>query len=435
MKADLIIYNAGQLLTCASNEKPKKGNKMSDLGIIENGAVAVLNGKIEAIDTTENLLTEFESDKMIDAQKKVVSPGFVECHTHIVFAGNRLNEFELKIKGADYLEILQNGGGILSTVRQTREAEVKDLIEQTRPRLDKLLALGVTTCEIKTGYGLDTKTEFKMLEAILELDRTHPIEILPTFLPAHAVPPEFKEKSDQYVELICDEMLPKLKDWRENCYIDVDRVNFEYNKNKPFFVDVFCERNAFDLAQSRKVLETARLLGFKLKAHVDEFTNLGGAKLAIELGAVSIDHLDAISDDEIKLLAESETIGVVTPTVNFNLGSKEFADARKLIDSGCAVAVSTDYNPGSAPCPSLPNAMAIACRYQKLLPSEVFNGATINAAFAVGLGDKIGSLEVGKQADILIFDTKDFREITYEFGGNLVESVFKNGRIVNGKTY
>lgn len=435
MKADLIIYNAGQLLTCASHEKPKKGNKMSDLGIIENAAVAVLNGKIRAIDTTGNLLAEFESDKMIDAQKKVVSPGFVECHTHVVFAGNRLNEFELKIKGADYLEILQNGGGILSTVRQTREAEVKDLIEQTRPRLDKLLALGVTTCEIKTGYGLDTKTEFKMLEAILELDRTHPIEILPTFLAAHAVPPEFKEKSDRYVELICDEMLPKLKDWRENCYIDVDRVNFEYNKNKPFFVDVFCERNAFDLEQSRKVLETARLLGFKLKAHVDEFTNLGGAKMAIEIGAVSIDHLDAISDDEIKLLAESETVGVVTPTVNFNFGSKEFADARKLIDSGCAVAVSTDYNPGSAPCPSLPNAMAIACRYQKLLPSEVFNGATINAAFAVGLGDKIGSLEVGKQADILIFDTKDFREIAYEFGGNLVESVFKNGRIVNGKTY
>ncbi|MCD9188100.1 MAG: imidazolonepropionase [Pyrinomonadaceae bacterium] len=431
MKTDLIIYNAGQLLTCASSGKLKKGSEMSGLGIIENGAITVLNGKIQAVGTSEDLLSRFESDKMIDAQKKVVSPGFVECHTHVVFAGNRLNEFELKIKGADYLEILQNGGGILATVRQTREAEVKDLIEQTRPRLDKLLALGVTTCEIKTGYGLDTKTEFKMLEAILELDKTHPIEILPTFLPAHAVPPEFKEKSDQYVDLICDEMLPKLKDWRENCYIDVDRVNFEYAKNKPFFVDVFCERNAFDLEQSKKVLEKAHALGFRIKAHVDEFTNLGGAKMAIGLGAASIDHLDTISDEEIKLLSESETVGVVTPTVNFNLGSKEFADARKLIDSGCAVAVSTDYNPGSAPCPSLPNAMAIACRYQKLLPAEVFNGATINAAFAVGLGGKTGSLEIGKQADIVIFDTKDFREIAYEFGGNPVETVFKNGRIVN----
>lgn len=434
MKADLIIYNAGQLLTCASQGKPKKGSEMCDLGIIENGAVAVLNGKIQAVETTENLLSRFESNKMIDAQKKVVAPGFVECHTHVVFAGNRLNEFELKIKGADYLEILQSGGGILSTVRQTRKAEMKDLLKQTRPRIDKLLALGVTTCEIKTGYGLDTKTEFKMLEAILELDRTHPIEIIPTFLPAHAVPPEFKEKSDLYVDLICDEMLPKLKEWRENCYVDVDRITFDYNKDKPFFVDVFCERNAFDLEQSKKVLETAQSLGFKLKAHVDEFTNLGGAKMAIELGAASIDHLDTISDEEVKLLAESETIGVVTPTVNFNLGAKEFADARKLIDAGCAIAVSTDYNPGSAPCPSLPNAMAIACRYQKMLPSETFNGATVNAAFAVGLGNKIGSLEIGKQADILIFDTKDFREIAYEFGGNLVETVIKNGRIVNQKS-
>lgn len=429
MKTDLIIKNA-QLVTCASENKAKKGAAMQDPGIIENGAIAVLNGNIAAVGSSEDVLRAFSSENHVDAQGKVVSPAFVECHTHLVFAGNRLNEFELKIKGADYLEILANGGGILSTVSQTREASTAELVAQSKQRLDKLLSLGVTTCEVKTGYGLDTKTEFKMLEAILELDRIHPVELLPTFLPAHAVPPEFKDKAEEYVKLICEEMLPQLRDWRENCYIDVDRVNFEYAKNKPFFVDVFCERNAFDLSQSQRVLKAASALGFKLKAHVDEFTNIGGARMAIELGAVSIDHLDMISDGEIRLLADSDTVGVVTPTVNFNFGSKEFADARKLVDAGCAVAVSTDYNPGSAPCPSLPNAMAIACRYQKLLPSEAFNGATINAAFAVGLGTRTGSLEIGKQADILIFDTRDYREIAYEFGSNLIEKVWKKGRLL-----
>lgn len=431
MKADLIIHNARQLLTCAANGKPKRKTEMQALGIIENGAVAVLDGKIAAVGASDEILREYESENTIDASGKTVSPGFVECHTHVVFAGNRLNEFELKIKGADYLEILQSGGGILSTVRQTREASLADLIEQSRKRLDKMLALGITTAEVKTGYGLDTETELKMLEAIFELDKSHEIDLIPTFLPAHAVPPEFREEekkrigeeertgADLYVDLICEEMLP----------MAIKKTEIS-NLSSPIFVDVFCEKNAFDLEQSRRVLETARRLGFKLKAHVDEFTNLGGARLAIELGATSIDHLDAISDEEIALLAASDTIGVVTPTVNFNFGAKEFADARALIDAGCAVAVSTDYNPGSAPCPSLPAAMAIACRYQKLLPSEAFNAATVNAAFAVGSGDKIGSLEVGKQADILIFETTDYREIAYEFGGNLIEKVIKKGKIV-----
>ncbi len=428
MKADLIIHNA-QLITCASNGKAKKEAQMQDLGIIENGAVAVVDGKIVAVGKSADILREYSSENTIDATGKVVSPGFVECHTHIVFAGNRLNEFELKIKGADYLEILKSGGGIISTVRQTREASLGELIEQSRKRLDKMLALGITTAEVKTGYGLDTETELKMLEAIFELDKTHPIDLIPTFLPAHAIPiADFRlrnadwsdeEIADLYTDLICEEMLPKAKQTLDSRLSTLD-----------CFVDVFCERNAFNLEQSRKVLEKAKSLGFGIKAHVDEFTNLGGARMAISLGATSIDHLDAISDEEIALLAESETIGVITPTVNFNFGSSKFADARKLIDVGCAVALSTDYNPGSAPCPSLPNAMAIACRYQKLLPSEAFNAATINAAFAVGLGENIGSIEAGKQADIIMFDSKDFREIAYEFGGNLVEKVIKKGKII-----
>ncbi len=420
-KVDLIIENAAQLVTCASNGKPKRRAQMLDVGLIEDGAVAFASSEIAGVGKRDDIGRDFTSETIIDARGKVVCPAFVECHTHVVFAGNRLDEFELKIKGADYLEILESGGGIISTVRQTRAANLENLVEQSRRRLDKMLAHGTATCEIKTGYGLDTETELKMLAAIFRLDETHPIDLIPTFLPAHAVAPEYRENADEYVSLICDEMLPKARALFDDYVL----------QNKPFFADVFCERNAFDLEQSRRVLERAKSLGFALKAHVDEFTNLGGAQMAIELGATSIDHLDVISDAEIEMLARSETIGVVTPTVNFNFGATEFADARRLIDAGCAVAVSTDYNPGSAPCPSLAGAMAIACRYQKLLPSEALNAAMINAAFAVGSGERVGSIVVGKQADVLILDTKDYREIAYEFGGNAVETVIKKGKFLS----
>ncbi len=436
MPTDLILYNAKQLITCASGGKAKKGAAMLDVGLIDDGAVAIKDGEIVAVGKSAEILEKFSADETIDAENRVVMPAFVECHTHIVFAGNRLDEFELKIKGADYLEILEAGGGIISTVRQTREAGLAELVEQSRKRLDKLLALGVTTCEVKTGYGLDWETELKMLRAIEELDKTHAVDLIPTFLPAHTIPTEFKGKPYNYISLICKGMIPKAWKWFENSHfyhkhsVAKNRENFEKEKTPNFFIDVFCEKNAFDFEQSKLILEIGKNFGFGIKAHVDEFTNLGGARMAIELGAVSIDHLDAISDEEIKLLADSNTIGVVTPTVNFNFGSCEFADARKMIDAGCAIAVSTDYNPGSAPCPSLPNAMAIACRYQKLLPSEALNAATINAAFAVNLGEKIGSIETGKQADILILDTDDYRQIAYEFGGNLVETVIKKGKII-----
>lgn len=426
MKIDLIIYNAAQLVTCASNGKAKRGAQMQNAGIVKNGALAINAGAIVGVGSSDEITKKFIAESAIDAKGKVVCPAFVDPHTHVVFAGNRLNEFELKIKGADYLEILENGGGIISTVEKTRKAEISSLVEQSRERLDKMLACGTGTAEIKTGYGLDVETELKMLEAIAELDRTHALDIVPTFLPAHAFPPEYKNNEDAYVDLICDEMLPKAMNWFKASPF----AGESHFSRRNFFADVFCERNAFNLKQSRRVLETAKNLGFKLKAHVDEFTNLGGARLAIELGAFSIDHLDAISEEEVELLADSETVGIVTPTVNFNFGAKEFADARRMIDAGCAIAVSTDYNPGSAPCPSQPQAMAIACRYQKLLPSEVMNAATVNAAFAVGLGEQVGSLEVGKSADVLVLTTGDYREVAYEFGGNLIEKVFKRGQIV-----
>ncbi|MDQ3372948.1 MAG: imidazolonepropionase [Acidobacteriota bacterium] len=452
MIVDLIIHNIKQLVTCASRNEMKKGAAMQDVGIIENGAVAIVEGKIIGVGKSKEIHKNFGSENVIDARNKVVCPGFVECHTHIVFAGNRLDEFELKIKGADYLEILAKGGGILSTVKHTRQASLAELIEQSRKRLDKMLALGVTTCEVKTGYGLDTETELKILGAIFKLNKTHSIELIPTLLAAHAVPPEYKGKEDDYIDLICNETLPRAMELYAFVKLGIDEMRskviandqgsgigsfsvsetswFYTMQDNPFFMDVFCEKNAFNLEQSKKVLEAGKRFGMKVKAHVDEFTNLGGTQMAIELDATSVDHLDKISDTEIELLVNSNTIGVITPTVNFNFGSCEFADARKMIDAGCAIAVSTDYNPGSAPCPSLPNAMAIACRYQKLLPSEALNAATINAAFAVGLGGKVGSIEVGKQADILILETNDYRGLSYEFGGNPVETIVKKGLVI-----
>lgn len=421
-KADLIIHNIGQLLTCASDGGPKRGAEMLDVGIVPNGAAAIADGRFIAVGKSDEILKGFSAIETIDAEGRVVCPGFVDPHTHIVYAGDRLDEFELKIRGADYLEILAAGGGIISTVKNTRAASFDDLVTLARKRLDKMLACGTTTCEIKTGYGLDAETELKMLRVIEKLDEAHPIDIVPTFLAAHAVPPEFKDDPDGYVDLICREMLPAAWRW-------FDGSEFS-RKGRPFFVDVFAERNAFDIGRSQRIFEVAKGLGFALKAHVDQFTNLGGSKLAVALGAASIDHLDAISEDEIRMLAASNTIGIVIPTENFNSGKTQFAPARKMIDSGCALALSTDNNPGSAPCPSQPMAMAIACRYQNLLPAEAINAATVNAAFAIGLNKKVGSIETGKQADLLILDAADYREIMYEFGGNLVARVLKNGRAI-----
>lgn len=284
-----------------------------------------------------------------------------------------------------------------------------------------MLACGTTTCEIKTGYGLDTEAELKMLAVIEILDNTHAMDIVPTFLAAHTIAAEFKDDPDGYVDLICSEMLPLAWKWYQQSHFP--------SKGVQFSCDVFTERNAFDLDQSRRLLATATGLGFGIKAHVDQFTNLGGSDLGIAMDAVSIDHLDAISDYEIERLASSDTIGVVIPTENFNAGKTLFAPARRMIDAGCSVALTTDYNPGSAPCPSMPMAMAIACRYQKLLPSEALNAATINAAHAIGLSETHGSIELGKTADLVVLDCDDYRQLAYEFGGNLVNTRIKAGKL------
>ncbi len=418
---DLLILNARQLITCAGNG-PRRGSAMSDVGIIENGAVAVQDGVILATGPSDDLQARFSARKVLDATGKVVTPGFVDAHTHVVYAGDRVAEFEMRIRGATYMEIMAAGGGIVSTMRAVREATEAQLVAETRKRLDEMLMLGTTTAEVKTGYGLSTKAELKLLRAIEQLQQTHPMTLIPTFLGAHAVPPEYRGRTDAYVELVVTEMIPAAATWYENS-------SFARTQT-PFFCDVFCEAGVFDVAQSRRVLEAGRARGMAPKLHADEFENLGGVTLAVELGATSVDHLDVTPAVEVARLASSNTVGVVIPAVNFNLGSCHFADARGLVDAGAALALATDINPGSAPTPSMPMVMAIATRYQKLLPAEALIASTLNAAYAIGMGDRIGSLQPGKRADILIHNTGDYRHLAYEFGKNFVERVIKDGIVM-----
>jgi imidazolonepropionase len=419
MATDLVVHSSQQLLTLASPSGPKRGPAMRELGIIEHGAVAVRDGRIILVGHTESVLAEAgNAATMIDASGKVVLPGFVDPHTHVVFAGDRASEFELRLQGASYMEILAAGGGIMNTVRATRAASLEDIVVQSRERLDRMMAYGTTTAEAKTGYGLDTESELKMLEAIRLLDEAHPMDLVPTFLGAHAIPAEFKGRTDEYVRLVVDEMLPALK--REG-YLDPE---------PPLFCDVFCEDGAFSLEQSRRILLRAKELGLRLKIHSDEFKPLGGTALAVELGATSADHLACTPDEEIRLLADSDTVGVLLPGTPFGLAEDHYAAGRKMIDAGVAVALATDLNPGTCYCESMPFIMALACRHMGMTPAEAIVASAINAAHAVGLGHEVGSLEVNKKADLLILDCPDYRHLPYRFGGNLVQTLIKAGRVV-----
>lgn len=419
---NMIVHNASQLVTCTSPDTPKRGEALGDVSIIENGALAISDGTIAAVGTTDAILSDYTSDKMFDAEQCVICPGFVDPHTHLIFAGDRINEFEMRLQGANYLDILKQGGGILQTMEATRRATEEELIDAAIKRLDAMLALGTTTVEIKTGYGLNTETELKMLRVMEALEDRHPVDIVPTFLAAHAVPPEFKNQPEGYMDSVIDEMLPKAVQWYTGSIFK--------KRGIPFFVDIFCEDGAFSVDDLQRLAKAGQALGMQLKAHVDEFVNLGGVKASLEKDAISVDHLDHTSAEEITLLGGSGTIAVVIPAVNFHLGSSHFADARRMIESGTAIALTTDANPGSAPCYSMPMVMAIASRYQKLLPAEALNACTVNAAWAIGLQDRTGSLEVGKQADFLLVNTTDYRNLAYIIGGNLVTGVAKKGQFI-----
>ena len=419
MKADFLLINAGQLVTVAGNsDHPKRREELPEIGVITDGAVAARDGNVIAVGSTSDLQKSVELEEgavVIDAQGKVVLPGLVDPHTHVVFAGSREHELEMKIQGVPYLEILARGGGILDTVRSTRAASREELFRAAEKYLDEMLAQGTTTAEAKSGYGLTLEDELKTLEVARDLQEAHPVDLVSTFLGAHAIPEEYKENPDDFVELIIQEMLPAVS-----------------RSGLARFCDVFCEDGVFSVEQSRRILSEAKRLGFELKIHADEMVPLGGAELAAELGAVSADHLMVISDQGIEMLAASDTVAVLLPATTFCVMGEQYAPARKMIEKGAAVALSSDFNPGSSPVNSLQIVMGIACRQLKMAPAEVISAVTINAAHAIGCASKVGSIEVGKKADLVVFDAKDYRYLMYRFGTNLVDKVIKSGRVVVG---
>jgi imidazolonepropionase len=417
---DLLIHGAAQVCVIPRLDGgPQRGTALGTLAVIEDGAVAVHNGLIAEVGPSEALRARYAPARSIDAAGCAVIPGFVDPHTHALWAGDRASEFEMRLAGATYMQIMAAGGGINSTVRNVRAASVDRLVEETLPRLDRMLRAGTTTVEIKTGYGLDVENEIKSLEAIYRLDDLHPIDIVPTFLGAHAVPPELKGRTDDYVELVVREMIPAV-------------AAFARDRGRPMpFIDVFCEAGVFDVAQSRRVLEAGRDHGLPLKIHADEFEGLGGTKLAVELGAVSADHLVATPQADIDALGSGRTVAVGLPGTPFGLGHHDYTPAAAILAAGGALALATDCNPGTSWCESMQFIMALACRAMRLTPAQALAASTINAAFAVGRGDRMGSLEPGQQADILIVGAPDYRHLAYRFGGNLVSTVIKAGKTWN----
>ena len=417
-KVDLLIL-ASQIAT-PSQPGPAKGEKMAEVLVIGDGAIAVDDGLIVDLGPQKEILGKYTARETLNFTGCTATPGMVDPHTHLVFAGDRVDEFELRLKGATYLEIMAAGGGIMSTVRKTRQATFESLLKEARKRLLSFLASGTTTVEIKTGYGLETAAELKLMDVILALRSEGPLDVVPTFLGAHAFPEEFRDKPDAYVELLTEEMLPALARWADEKGIEREKI----------FCDVFCDEGAFNLEQSAKVLRKAKELGFSLKIHSDEFKSLGATGLAVELGAASADHLAATPPEEALKLAGSDTVGVILPGTSFGLGHRHFADGKGLIEKGVALALGTDFNPGTCWCESMPFMMALACRYCGLYPSQALTASTLNAAYALKLGDKIGSLDKGKQADIAIWEIPDYRHLAYRFGAMKAKAVIKRGKMV-----
>ncbi len=412
----MLLIHASQLITLTP--EPQRGRNLGTLNIIPDGAVLLRGERIEVIGTSQELLDKYPDEPQLDAQGKVVMPGFVDPHTHLVFAGDRAAEFEMRLEGKSYMEIMTAGGGIAATVKATRAAGREKLLADTRARAKSLLRHGVTTAEAKSGYGLDLPSELEQLEVLLALDDEGPLEIAPTFLGAHAVPPEFKDDADGYTELVSGQMLPQLKDWWG-----------QHGGKRPLpFVDVFCEKGAFNLAQTHRILECAKALGYPLKVHVDEFENLGGTTLAVQLGAISADHLVKTSKNDIDNLAASQTVAVALPCTPFGLAEVQYTPAKEILKAGGFLAIASDLNPGTAWCENMQFVIALACRYLKLTPAQAIAAATINAAAAIQRQEHIGSLHAGKQADLLILNVSDYRHLGYRFGSNLVEKVIKKGK-------
>ncbi len=420
-KIDILILNAGELLTLAgASRKPKTGKEMQELGLIREGGIAIEGCEVAAVGTSREMESRYASkaQRIIDASGKVVMPGFVDAHTHLVFAGWRDREWEMRLEGKDYLEILKAGGGILETVRATRATSQEELVKIAKSHLDMLLLHGTTTVEAKSGYGLDLEDELKILKVIEALGKEHPIRIVPTFLGAHALPKEYRDNPEGFIEAVM-EWLPEVKPLAKFC-------------------DVFCDEGAFDLAQTEEILTRAKELGFAIKLHAGEFKNLGGVRLAVRLGVTSVDHLDHVSEEDMVEMARGGiptlqggfVVAVLLPGVPFFLGKEHLPRAREMIGLGVPVALGTDFNPGTCPCMNMQLIMALACMNMKMTPQEAITAATINAAHAIGYANKVGSLEVGKRADVLILDIPTHTHLIYRFGVNRVETVIKTGKVV-----
>jgi imidazolonepropionase len=421
MAGNLIIKNASELVTC-SGFSARKGKEMSELGIIPEGAVVIEQGRIERVGVTETVMSELSgsgkdlsSFTIIDATGKAVLPGFVDSHTHLVFGGDRADEYTWRLKGDSYMDILQRGGGILSTVAATRSASHEELTRAGLKRLDAMLAFGVTTVEGKSGYGLDRATEIKQLEVMAGLNRMHPLDVIPTFMGAHAVPPEYRGRADEYIDFVLKEVVPEVA-----------------ARRLAEFCDVFCEKNVFSIGQSRRLLTTARESGLKSKLHADEIVRLGGAELAAEIGAVSADHLLNASDEGLRAMSAAGVVATLLPATAFSL-REPYARGRFMIDAGCAVALATDFNPGSCFSESTPLVAALAALYMNLTPEEIVTGLTINGAAALDRAQAVGSLDPGKQGDVVILENPSYRFIPYHLGVSTVEKVIKRGALVFDK--
>ena len=411
----IIFHNISQLITLAGD--PQRGLQLGQLGMIKQGAIVCEDEIILAVGGEAEILERYPLADRVDLRGRAVVPGFVDPHTHLIWAGDRADEFEMRLQGKSYMEIMAAGGGILATLTATRNASLEQLVEEARARVDVAFSYGTTTIEAKTGYGLDIETELRQLEAILELDRAVPIDIVPTYMGAHAIPPEYKGNTAGYTHFLCEEALPATKQWW-----------LEHASGRPLpFVDVFCEAGVFEIEETREILSVAKVLGFPLKLHADEFENLGGASLAAELGAVSADHLVKTSLEDIRRIAASETVAVSLPGTPFGLAQQEYTPAKEILAADGYLALATDLNPGTTWNESMQLIQALACRYLKLTPAQALAASTINAAKAVALEQKVGSIEPGKQADFLVLTTPDYRNLSYRYGSNQVAMVVKKG--------
>ncbi|MEA4810990.1 MAG: imidazolonepropionase [Anaerolineaceae bacterium] len=413
----LIIHNTSQLI--ALTPKAQSGKILGTLNPLPNGAVAIDGEKIVELGNSWQLLDKYPQADRFDAEGKALLPGFVDPHTHLIWAGDRAAEFEMRLEGKSYMEIMAAGGGIASTVKATRAASVDELMDQARERAMACFCLGSTTIEAKTGYGLDIDTEIRQLEVILKLNEEGPFELVPTFMGAHAIPQEYNGDIHAYTEFLTDRALPAVHHWW--------LLNA---KGQPLpFVDVFCESGVFDIEHTQQILASAHALGFPLKLHADEFANIGGASLAAKMGASSADHLVKTSLDDIRALAYTDTVAVSLPGTPFGLGQTEYTPATAILEADGFLALATDLNPGTTWNESMQMIQAIACRYLKLTPAQALAASTINSAKAIWREDKVGSICPGKQADMILLRSPDYRNLSYRYGSNQVAAVIKKGRV------